>query len=108
MLPLSFIIGKDGSQSNYGYKDGYFEKFVSRLNNLTTGFEDLISIINDSKELAAYALDQLENGEYTNEIKYIPMFDTTDSVFTLNDKTLGTKADDIYYRFADLLSNFEM
>ncbi|MCR5309683.1 MAG: hypothetical protein K6E21_06215 [Bacilli bacterium] len=103
------FIKKDGGQYNYGYKDGYFDKFINRINKIsTTGFEKLITIINKAKELAAYALSELDEEHYTSEKKYVEKFGTEDYVFTLNDTTLSTKADDVYYEFADWLSSFEM
>lgn len=103
------FIMTDGAQYNYGYKDGYFEKFITRINNIsTTGFENLIKIINDAKALAEYALNELESGNYTSEYKYVAMFDSNDYVYTLNDTTLATRSDDIYYAFATWLSSFEM
>ena len=103
------FIEKDNAQYNYGYKEGYFDNFVTRINKIsTTGFESLIQIINDSKSLATYALGELNNGNYTYEEKYVEMFGQVDKVFTLNDTTLPTRADDLYYRFADWLSSFEM
>lgn len=103
------FIKTSGSQYNYGYKEGYFDNFITRINKIsTTGFETLIQIINDAKDLATYAVSELDQGHYTAEEKYVEKFGNTDKVFTLNDTTLASKADDLYYRFADWLSSFEM
>lgn len=103
------FISKDGAQFNYGYKDGYFDGIISRIKKVSqTGFEELIKIINDAKELAEYALNELIEGHYTYQSQYVEMFDNVDDVYTLNDTTLATRADDVYYAFADWLSNFEM
>lgn len=102
-------IEQDKGQFNYGYKDGYFDDFVTRINKISsTGFEALIEIINDAKTLATYALNELKLGHYTYEEKYVEMFGAVDKVFKLDDTTLSSKADDIYYKFADWLSSFEM
>ena len=102
-------IKNSGASYNYGYKEGYFERFITRLNKISaTGFEPLIKIINDAKELAEYALKQLDDKEFTYEEKYVEKFDTIDKVFTLNDNTLTARADSIYYAFSNWLSNFEM
>lgn len=104
---LDFL--KENAQYGYGNVDGYFDKFITRLNKLsTTGFEPLIKIINDSKTLADYALSELENEHYTAEDQYMEKFGYTDKVFKLNDTTLETRCDDIYGAFADWLSSFEM
>ena len=98
-----------GKQYNYGYKEGYFDDFITRINKIsTTGFETLIEIINEAKDLATYAVSELDNSHYTSEEKYIERFDTTDRVFKLNDATLPDKADNLYYKFANWLSSFEM
>lgn len=103
------FIETNGAQYNYGYVEGYFEKFITRLNKISaTGFEELIQIINDAQALATYALAELNDGHYTSQEEYMERFGYTDYVFTLNDKTLETQADDIYYAFADWLSSFEM
>ena len=103
------LIETSGKQYNYGYKEGYFDNFITRINKIsTTGFETLIQIINDAKDLATYAVNELDQGHYTAEEKYVEKFGNTDKVFTLNDTTLASKADDLYYRFADWLSSFEM
>ena len=103
------FLTKEGAQYNYGYKDGYFDKFITRINKIsTTGFETLINIINSAKELATYAIGELNQAHYTSEKKYVEKFGVEEEVFTLNDTTLATKADDIYYEFADWLSSFEM
>ncbi|MBO7615413.1 MAG: hypothetical protein J6T15_06970 [Bacilli bacterium] len=105
----NMFIKTSGSQYNYGYKEGYFDNFITRINKIsTTGFETLIQIINDAKDLATYAVNELDQGHYTAEEKYVEKFGNTDKVFTLNDTTLASKADDLYYRFADWLSSFEM
>lgn len=93
----------------YGYKEGYFDSFITRINKISkTGFESLIQIINDAKSLATYAVSELDEGHFTYEEKYVERFGATDKVFTLDDTTLETRADDLYYRFADWLSSFEM
>ena len=103
------LIETSGKQYNYGYKQGYFDDFITRISKIsTTGFETLIQIINDAKDLATYAVNELDQGHYTAEEKYVEKFGNTDKVFTLNDTTLASKADDLYYRFADWLSSFEM
>jgi len=105
---LNFIT-KDNAQYNYGYKEGYFDKFITRLNKISeTGFEELIKIINDAKALATYALNELNSEHYTGTYQYVSRFDIYDTVFVLNDTTLETQSDDIYYAFADWLSSFEM
>lgn len=99
----------EGAQYNYGYKDGYFDKIIKRINKIsTTGFESLIKIINDAKTLSEYALNELYTGQYTYEEMYVERFDNTDYVYTLIDTTLAKQADDLYYAFADWLSSFEM
>lgn len=104
------FIKRDGAQFNYGYKEGYFDNLINKINKLSsTGFETLISNINKVKDLCAYAISELDNEHYTkSELHYIEMFDNEDYTFTLNDTTLGDKFDALYYEFTDWLGSFEM
>lgn len=102
------FIKTDGAQYNYGYKEGYFDSFITRINKIsTTEFGDLIKIVNDSKDIAAYALDEIEKEHYTCELQYIEMFDTEDYIFTLNDTTLENKPVELLNRFLGWLTTFE-
>lgn len=102
-------IKTDGAQWNYGYKEGYFDDLISRLNKLSsTGFETLIANINKAKALAEYATNELFDGHYTYEEKYVEKFGTTDKIFTMNDTTLYAQWEIIYYEFTDWIGSFEM
>ena len=102
-------IKDEGAQWNYGYQDGYFDNFIKEINKISeTGFETLIEIINKCKQVAEYAISELEAGHYTYSLQYVEMFDTEDYIYTMNDKTLVTKPDELYNEFSYWLTSFEM
>lgn len=100
----------DGAQYNYGYKEGYFDSIISKIESVDkTAFSDLVENIKDAEALAAKALSELENKNYTSEYKYIEMFDNEDHVFTLNKgEELAADMDRIYMDFSNWLGSWEM
>lgn len=97
------------AQWNYGYQDGYFEGLIDRVQKIsTTGFEELIAIIQECKATAEYAVSELLAGHYTSQYQYVERFDTNDYIFKMNDETLSNKPDEIYNRFSYWLTSFEM
>lgn len=105
---LHFLAEED-AQYNYGYKDGYFDNFITRIKKISeTGFEDLIEIINDCKATANYAVSELQAGHYSAKKQYVEKFDTEDYIFTLDDAEIKNKPDDLYNRFSYWLTSFEM
>lgn len=104
-----YFLTTDKAQWNYGYKDGYFDKFITDIKKIDeTGFNDLIAIINECKETATYAISELNAGHYTREYGYVEKFDTNDYIYTLNDKSLASKPDELYNEFSYWLTSFEM
>lgn len=100
----------DGAQYNYGYKKGYFDSIISKIEAVDkTAFSDLVENIREAQALAAKALSELENKNYTSEYKYIEMFDNEDHVFTLNKgEELAADMDRIYMDFSNWLGSWEL
>ena len=100
----------DGAQYNYGYKDGYFDAIVAKIESVDkTAFADLVANIRKAEELANDALAELENKNYTSEYKYVEMFGTEDYVFTLNNgDELKSRMNAVYSEFATWLGSWEM
>lgn len=100
----------DGAQYNYGYKDGYFDSIVAKIEAVDkTAFADLVANVRKAEQLAKDALVELENKNYTSEYKYIEMFGTSDYVFTLNKgEELQSRMSDIYSEFSNWLGSWEM
>lgn len=106
---LNFIT-QDGAQYNYGYREGYFDGIISRIKACDrTAFSSLITNVEQAKALAARALAELQNGNFTYELQYVEQFDTQDYIYTLNNGAeLVALSDELYYSFTDWLGNWEM
>ena len=100
----------DGAQFNYGYKDGYFDSLIARIEAVDkTAFADLVANIRKAEALAQKALDELEAGNYTYEVKYIEMFGREDKVYSLNKgHELQSEMNTIYKEFSVWLGSWEM
>ncbi|MBE6532138.1 MAG: hypothetical protein E7676_01350 [Ruminococcaceae bacterium] len=100
----------DGAQFNYGYKDGYFDSIVKKIESIDkTAFADLVSNVRKAEELSKKALAELEAGNYTSEFKYIEMFGREDYVYTLDKGAeLKSEMNQIYIEFSIWLGSYEM
>lgn len=105
-----YFIYTDGAQWNYGYKDGYFDNIIAKIKAIDpSAFSDLVANVEKAKALAEKALAELAAGNYTNEYKYVEMFDKEDYVYTLtNGEALQEEMQNIYYEFSDWLGSWEM
>ncbi len=101
---------KDGAQWNYGYKDGYFDGIIAKIKSIDESkLNDLVANVEKAKALSSKALNELNSGNYTYEMKYVEMFDTTDKVYTLNKgEELNAEMDQIYMEFSNWLAGWEM
>ena len=103
-------IYKDGGQYNYGYKDGYFDGIVAKIEAIDkSAFSDLVANIRRAEALAERALSELRDGKYSYEVKYIEMFGREDKVFSLdNGDELMSEMDAVYYEFSNWLGGWEL
>ncbi|MCQ2430936.1 MAG: hypothetical protein MJ192_11480 [Clostridia bacterium] len=103
-------VTKDGAQFNYGYKDGYFDGLVKRVQAIDPdAFSDLCANIREAEALAGRARAALENGEYTYEYQYVERFNTEDYVYTINEgEAFVSEYERIYLVFANWLAGWEM
>lgn len=101
---------KDGAQYNYGYRTGYFETIIAKIESVDpTAFADLVANIRKAEALAEKALNELENKNYTSEYKYVEMFGKEDHVFKLNmGDQLVAEMNEIYMEFSNWLGSWEM
>lgn len=104
------FIYKDGAQYNYGYKEGYFDSIVAKIEAVDkTAFSDLVANVRKAEALAEKALGELESKNYTMEYKYVEMFDNSDYVYTLNNGAeLEAEMKAVYAEFSDWLGSWEM
>ena len=104
------FIKTDGAQYNYGYKDGYFDAIVKKIESVDpNAFADLVANIRKAQALAQKALAELDGENYTSEKKFLEEFQTEDYVFTLNiGEELSKEMDTVYMEFANWLASWEM
>lgn len=100
----------DGAQYNYGYKAGYFDGIVAKIEAVDpTAFADLVENIRKAEALAKKAITELESKNYTYEYKYVEKFGVEDYVYTLtNGKALQDEMDTVYTEFSNWLGSWEM
>ena len=100
----------DGAQFNYGYKDGYFDAIVKKIESVDKeAFGDLVANVRKAEALAKKALAELENKQYTYEYKYVEQFGQSDYVYTLNiGDQLRAEMDVAYMEFSNWLGSWEM
>ena len=100
----------DGAQWNYGYQEGYFDGIVKTIEKLdATAFSALTENVRKAEKLANEAIQELLDGNYTYEYKYVEKFGQEDYIYTLNrGEELSEKNDALYYEFAEWLSTWEM
>lgn len=93
-------------ESAYGYADkyadSYFPGLVSRIRAISPdGLEDLVAIVEAAQQQAEVALDALNSGAYT--------YDEAEDKYILTDNdTLYEQFYDVYYRFSDWLTRWEL
>ena len=105
-----YLITTDGAQYNYGYKDGYFDSIISKIEAVDpNAFADLVANVRSAEVLAQKALAELENEHYTSEKKYLEQFGTEDLVYTLTiGEELKAEMQTLYSAFANWLGSWEM
>ena len=104
------LITTEGAQYNYGYKEGYFDAIVAKIETVDPlAFQDLVANIRSAEALAQKAFEELKNENYTLEKKYLEQFGTEDFVYTLNiGEELQSEMQTLYYAFANWLSCWEL
>jgi len=103
-------IYKDGAQYNYGYKEGYFDGIIKKIESVDKkAFKDLVENVRKAQALSEKALSELVNKNYTSEYKYIEMFGQQDYVYTLNKgEELKNEMQTVYSEFSNWLGSWEM
>lgn len=104
------FITTDGAQWNYGFKEGYFDNIIKKIENVDpTAFADLTANIEKAKNLADKAYKELEAGNYTSEKQYVEKFGTEDYIYTINKgEELQAELTEIYTEFSNWLGSWEM
>lgn len=100
----------DGSQYNYGYKDGYFDGLIAKIEGVSeTDFTALVENIRKAEALANEAIAELEAGNYTAVQEYSDVYGDGRTQYRMN------KADEFdaamqatYQEFAEWLATWEI
>lgn len=93
-------------ESAYGYADkyadSYFPGLISRIRAISPdALEDLVAIVEAAHVQADIALAALNNGEYTYD-------EVNDKYILINNDILYEQFYDVYYRFSDWLTRWEL
>ena len=107
---LDLFLYSDGAQFNYGYKDGYFEGIIDKIEAVDkNAFSDLVENVKGAKSLADKALAEIEAGNYTSETKYDENFDRDMLKYSLNNgEELLSEWNTLYYEFSNWLGSWEL
>ena len=105
-----YYITTDGTQWNYGYKDGYFDSLIAAIERIDPdAFEGLEENVRNAKTFAARAVGELFDGNYTFEWQDVEKFGTYDKIYTLtNAAQLEAGFEELYREFSDWLSSWEL
>ena len=105
-----YYLMTDGAQWNYGYKDGYFDSIVKKIEKIDpTALADLVENVRDAEALATRAIEELNGGKYTYEYQYIEKFDRYDNVYTLtNGEAMSSEMQEIFSFFSTWLASWEL
>ena len=104
------LITNEGQQFNYGYKDGYFEGMISRIESVDKeAFAGLVSNIRRAQTLAQKALADLQIGNYSLEDEYSDIFkDGRKQYKTNNHEEYLDEMNTIFAEFSEWISEWEI
>lgn len=112
---LKYFLYNDGSQFNYGYKDGYFDELVSKALKVDkTALSEVVTIILNAKELAKKALSEIENKNYSMVDEYSKdssgklLFGDGRKQYKMDDASLDKKNEELYNKFYAWFSGWEL
>ena len=104
------MLQTEGAQYHYGYAEGYFDEIVEKIESVDpNAFADLTANVRKAETLAAKALQELENGNYTSAVEYVEPLQGESLVYTLNiGDELTEEMQTIYAEFSNWLGSWEM
>ena len=107
---IDLFCKNDGAQFNYGYKEGYFDDLVAKVESVSkTDFTALVENIRKAEALAAKALAEIDAGNYTTVTEYSGSFGDgrTQYIMNINDE-LDALMQATYLEFAEWLATWEL
>ena len=118
MVPGFYLYASDAlnsltqadSQFSYGYQREYFTATRKMLDSLKVdAAAPLVENVRKAETLARKAEQELLDGNYTFEQKYVEEFGQEDYIYTLNNgESMQIEMDALYTEFADWLASWEV
>lgn len=107
---IDIFLFADGAQFNYGYKDGYFDGIVKKIESVDKeAFSDLVKNVRSAEKLAEKALAELEAGNYTSKVEYDEDYGREMEKYILNRaEELSGEWQKLYYAFAGWIGSWEL
>ena len=107
---IDLFCKNDGAQFNYGYKEGYFDSLVKKVESVSkTDFTALIENIRKAEALAAEALAEIEAGNYTAVTEYSTVFGDGRTQYKMNlADEFDARMQATYQEFAAWLATWEI
>ena len=100
----------DGAQFNYGYKEGYFDDIVAKIEAVSkTDFTALVENVRKAEALANKALAEIEAGNYEAVTEYSDSFKDGRTQYKMTaEAELDATMESIYQEFAAWLATWEL
>ena len=107
---IDLFCKNDGAQFNYGYKEGYFDELVAKVESVSkTDFTALVENIRKAEALAAKALAEIDAGNYSTVTEYSGNFGDGRSQYIMNSaEELEALMTATYQEFAAWLATWEL
>ena len=107
---IDLFCKNDGAQFNYGYKEGYFDDLVAKVESVSkTDFTALVENIRKAEALAAKALAEIDAGNYSTVTEYSGNFGDGRSQYVMNiNDELDALMKATYLEFAEWLATWEL
>lgn len=107
---LEIFLFEEGSQYHYGYKEGYFDSLVERIEQVDpNAFKTLTDNIRKAEALASRALEDYKNGEYTSVSEYSDIFKDGRSQYKMNNADeYNANLEEIFREFSKWLGEWEV
>lgn len=107
---LEIFLFEEDSQYHYGYKEGYFDSLVERIEQVDpNAFKTLTDNIRKAEALASRALEDYKNGEYTSVSEYSNIFKDGRSQYKMNNADeYNANLEEIFREFSKWLGEWEV
>ncbi len=104
------LIERDGAQYNYGFREGYFQEMINRIQEVDPeAFQELVQIIQDAKALSDRAYQALKEEKYTAVEEYTGEFGDGRVQYKLDAaEELEKQMAEVFTAFGQWLSEWEL